>query len=139
MGESFGLQPDPPNLAGLLQMVREIVFGVPGQLLHGRCRPEGPSLQQLERGLDNGIHRAGHRQRDQPARLDRIFGHRGPDSARVGEIQQYRGRQHTLAPVAFQCGLGRRVVEQEQQEVLGDLRHSADCMRRPRAMPPQEW
>jgi hypothetical protein len=45
MGESSGLQPDTPNLAGLLEMMKELAFGVPGQLLHRRRRSKGPPLQ----------------------------------------------------------------------------------------------
>jgi hypothetical protein len=86
-----------------------------GQPLHRRRRSQRLALQQLPGRLGDGIHDAWHRKRDQPTGLDRLFGHRGPDPARVGEIQQHRGRQYTLTPMAFQSGLGGRIVEKEQK------------------------
>ena len=97
-----------------------------GQPLDRGRGPQRPSLQQLERRLGNGIHRAGDGKRHQPARLDRLTGHRRPDPAGVRQVQQHRAGQHAFAAGTVQAGLSGRVVQQQQKQVLGDLRHSAD-------------
>ena len=63
------------------------------------------------------------RERHQPARLDGVTGDGRPDAARVRQVEQDGGRQHAFAPLALQRGLGGGVVEQQQKEVFGDLRH----------------
>ena len=46
---------------------------------------------------------------------------RGPDPAGKGEVQQYGRADDALTPSSFKAGEGRRIVEQEQKQVLGDL------------------
>jgi hypothetical protein len=41
----------------------------------------------------------------------------------VGEIEQHRAGEHPLAATAVKTGLRGRIVQQQQKEVLGDLRH----------------
>ena len=123
MAESLGVQPNTPNLPGLLQIDGEVLLGVLGQPLDCGGGPQRPSLQQLERRRDDGIHRPGNRECDQPASLDRLTGHRRADSARVRKIQQHRAGQHPLAAGTVETGLSGRVVQQQQKQVLGDLRH----------------
>ena len=94
-----------------------------GQPLDRGGGTQRPSLQQLERRRDDGIHRPGNRERHQPARLDRLTGHRGPNAARVRKIQQHRAGEHPLATGTIETGLSGRVVQQQQEQVLGDLRH----------------
>ena len=57
MTESLGVQPNPTNLSGLLEVVDEVVLGVLGQPLHRRGRTQRPSLQKLERRLDDELDR----------------------------------------------------------------------------------
>ena len=113
-----------PDLPGPLQVVGEVVLGVLGQPLDRGGGTQRPSLQQLERRRDDGIHRAGNGERHQPAGLDRLTRHRRPNSARVRQVQQHRAGEHAFAAGTVKTGLSGRVVQQQQKQVLGDLRHT---------------
>ncbi len=74
-------------------------------------------------------------ERDQPTGLDRFAGHGRTDPARVCQIQQHRGAEDFLPAGTVEPGLRGRVVQQQQEQVFGDLRHFPDCSASTRAVP----
>lgn len=125
--ETVGLQPDPADLTVPLQVHDEPVLDMAAQLGDGSRRSQRSMLQHREGRPGDRIQRCGTGQRDQMSGRDVFTIDGRADPTRVREIQQHRGTENVPAALPVQSGLCRCVVEEKEQQVLGDLGHTAQA------------
>ena len=96
MMQSLALQPNTPDLAGVLEMLGDDRPGCAAHLGDRGRRRQRPAGQQREGGVHDGVQRHRACERDQPSGRDGFAVHRRPDAAQQRQIQQHRRREHSL-------------------------------------------
>ena len=119
----MGGQCDLVDLAGAQQLVEHVVLGV--------LAPSGDRRRRGDRPLGQSRHCRPYRRVDRRRTGEgqefsgrhRILGQRRADPAVVGEVEDQRSCQNPFSPAAVEKRLSRGVIQQEQQQILGDTCH----------------
>ena len=83
-----------------------------------RTPPQAP-----DRRIEDRVGQVRPGEQQQPPGRNGFVVDRRADPAGEGQVQQHRGGEHPFAAVAVERGATGRVVQQQQKEVFGDLRH----------------
>ncbi len=114
------------NLPGHLQLISQAVLGMFADFFDRGTRCQRFCAEQREGRLADRITGPHAVQCHQPPRLYRFTFDRGTNAARMRQVEESGGCEDMAATWSIQARLRGCIINQQQEQVLGDLRHGLD-------------